>query len=86
MLGWILRGALTLVFLALVGAGGLLAILWHYSVGLPDYQQLADYQPPTMTRVHAGDGRLLAEYAIERRVFVPISAMPALVIKAFLAA
>ncbi len=86
MLRWILRGALTLVFLALVGGGGLLAVLWHYSVGLPDYQQLADYQPPTMTRVHAGDGRLLAEYAIERRVFVPIGAMPALVIKAFLAA
>ena len=86
MLRWILRGALTLVFLALVGGGGLLAVLWHYSVGLPDYQQLADYQPPTMTRVHAGDGRLLAEYAIERRVFVPIGAMPQLVIKAFLAA
>jgi penicillin-binding protein 1A len=86
MLGWILRGVLMLVVLALVGAGGALALLWKYSVGLPDYQQLADYQPPTMTRVHAGDGRLLAEYAIERRVFVPIGAMPALVIKAFLAA
>src|SRR5260221_5002801 len=39
-----------------------------------------------MTRVHAGDGRLLAEYAIERRIFVPIGAMPRLVINAFLAA
>ena len=43
---------------------------------LPDYQQLAHYQPPIMTRIHAGDGRLLAESASERRVFVPIEAIP----------
>ena len=43
---------------------------------LPDYQQLAHYQPTIMTRMHAGDGRLLAEYAAERRVFVPIEAIP----------
>jgi penicillin-binding protein 1A len=85
LIKWVVRSALTLVFLALFGAGGMLAVLWHYSVGLPDYQQLADYQPPTMTRVHAGDGRLLAEYALERRIFVPVGAMPALVTKAFIA-
>jgi len=83
---WLVRSALTLVFLAVLGGGGMLAVLWHYSIGLPDYQQLADYQPPTMTRVHAGDGRLLAEYALERRVFVPIGAMPALIKDAFIAA
>jgi penicillin-binding protein 1A len=87
MLRWIFRGALTLAFLALCVGGVLFAALWeHYSQGLPDAAQLRDYQPPTMTRVHAGDGRLLAEYAIEKRVFVPISAMPALVVKAFIAA
>src|SRR5579862_3498295 len=86
LIKWVVRSALTLVFLALFGAGGLLAVLWHYSVGLPDYQQLADYQPPTMTRVQAGDGRLLAEYALERRVFVPVGAMPKLVVNAFIAA
>ena len=53
---------------------------------LPDYQQLAHYQPAIMTRVHAGDGRLLAEYAAERRVFVPIEAIPQQVVKAFLSA
>jgi penicillin-binding protein 1A len=60
--------------------------IWHFSRGLPDHHQLAAYQPATVTRVHAGDGRLLAEYATERRVFVPVSAMPPLVIHAFLAA
>jgi len=49
---------------------------------LPDYQQLAEYEPPIMSRVHAGDGRLIQEYAIEHRVFVPIENIPPLVIDA----
>ena len=74
------------VFLALAGAGAGLYAFWHYGRGLPDYQQLADYEPPVTTRVQAGDGRLMAEYARERRLFVPVSAMPKRVIEAFLAA
>jgi penicillin-binding protein 1A len=74
------------LLLALAGAGAGLWVFYHYGRGLPDYHQLADYEPPVMTRVHAGDGRLLAEYAIERRVFVPIEAIPRRVIGAFLAA
>src|SRR5262245_53951603 len=58
----------------------------RYGTGLPDYRQLADYQPPTVTRMHAGDGRLLAEFAHEKRVFVPVEAIPKRVIQAFLAA
>ncbi|MCH7943859.1 MAG: transglycosylase domain-containing protein, partial [Proteobacteria bacterium] len=79
---------LSLLFLLAVAAagGGLFYLLYIYGRGLPDYQQLADYQPPTVTRVHAGDGRLLAEYATERRIFVPVSAMPRRVIDAFLSA
>lgn len=73
-------------FLSLAGAGAVLYLLWHYSKGLPDYKQLAKYDPPTVTRVHAGDGRLIAEYAVERRVFVPVRAMPRHLIRAFIAA
>lgn len=73
-------------FLSLAGAGAALYLLWHYSKGLPDYKQLAKYDPPTVTRVHAGDGRLIAEYAVERRVFVPVRAMPRHLISAFIAA
>jgi penicillin-binding protein 1A len=81
--------AILFAFLALgvvAAAGGVLYAFYHYGRDLPDYQQLANYDPPTVTRVHAGDGRLLAEYAIERRVFVPIQAMPRRVINAFLSA
>ena len=75
-----------LFLLAIIGAGGALYIFSKYGKELPEHRQLADYEPPVMTRVHAGDGRLMAEYAVEKRVFVPIEAMPRQIIDAFLAA
>lgn len=74
------------VLLAIAGCGFIGVTLWYFGRDLPDYQQLAHYQPPIMTRVHAGDGRLLAEYATERRVFVPIQAIPQRIVNAFLSA
>jgi len=74
------------VLVSFVGVGGVLFVFYKYGQGLPDYRQLADYEPPVMTRVHAGDGRLLAEFAMEKRVFIPIKAMPKQLINAFLAA
>ena len=75
-----------LLILLAIGAGGVLYVFQQYGRDLPDYKQLATYEPPVMTRVHAGDGRLLAEYAVEKRVFVPIKAMPKRVLQAFLSA
>lgn len=74
------------VLVSFVGLGGVLFVFYKYGQALPDYRQLADYEPPVMTRVHAGDGRLLAEFAMEKRVFIPIKAMPKQLINAFLAA
>ena len=74
----------TIVFV--VGVAAVSGLLWHYSKDLPDYSQLQDYEPPVMTRVHAGDGSLVAEYARERRLYVPIQAVPKQVINGFLAA
>jgi penicillin-binding protein 1A len=73
----------TIVFL--VGVVGAAGLLWHYSKDLPDYSQLQDYEPPVMTRVHASDGSLLAEYASQRRLYLPIQAIPKLVSNAFIA-
>jgi penicillin-binding protein 1A len=78
--------AWVVVVAALLAAGGLAWIFYTYGRDLPDYRQLADYEPPTVTRIHAGDGRLLAEYAKEKRVFVPIAAIPERVKQAFIAA
>src|SRR5262245_13775240 len=72
--------------LFLVGIAGAGALLWYYSRDLPDYSQLQNYEPPVMTRVHASDGSLLAEYATQRRLYIPIQAVPKPVINAFLAA
>ena len=72
--------------LFIVGVTAVAGMLWHFSKDLPDYSQLKDYEPPVMTRVHAADGSLLAEYANERRLYLPIQAVPKLVINAFLAA
>jgi len=69
-----------------VGIAATAGLLWHFSKDLPDYSQLQDYEPPVMTRVHAADGSLLAEYARERRLYLPIQAVPKLVINAFIAA
>ncbi|HMD63835.1 MAG TPA: penicillin-binding protein 1A, partial [Stellaceae bacterium] len=74
------------VMLAIAGCGFVGITLWYFGRDLPDYQQLAHYQPPIMTRVQAGDGRLLAEYATERRIFVPVQSIPKPVINAFLSA
>jgi hypothetical protein len=58
----------------------------RYSADLPDIETLRNYQPRVMSRVYAGDSRLLAELATERRIFVPIAAIPALVKQAFISA
>jgi penicillin-binding protein 1A len=82
-LGFLFAAGTTLFIAGVATVAGL---LWHYSQGLPDYSQLKDYEPPVMTRVHAADGSLLAEYAKERRLYLPIQAVPALVKNAFIAA
>src|SRR5882762_7367298 len=82
-LGWIFAVG-TVVFL--VGVAGAAGLLWHFSKDLPDYSQLQDYEPPVMTRVHATDGSLVAEYAKERRLYLPIQAVPKLVTNAFISA
>src|SRR5579862_4471983 len=75
-----------LVATALFGTLAVWLVYEHYSQDLPGFQQPVDYQPPTVTRVEAGDGRLLAEYAKEKRIFVPIAAMPPLLVNAVIAA
>ena len=60
--------------------------LWTLTRDMPDYAALKNYEPPVMTRTYASDGQLLAEYASERRLYIPIQAVPQLVINAFLSA
>ena len=68
---------LSLIFIAF-------SALWYFSSGLPDYKKLESYEPPVSSRVYSGNGSLIAEYAIEKRLFIPHDSIPALVINSFL--
>jgi penicillin-binding protein 1A len=73
-----------IVFVAAAGAAAF--VLWKVSQDLPDYEVLAKYEPPVMTRIHANDGNLIAEFSRERRIYVPFTAMPDRLIQAFISA
>jgi penicillin-binding protein 1A len=75
--------------MTLVGVGAVGFAAWYLnklSQDLPDYKVLAEYAPPVTTRVYAGDGTLVAEFARERRLFVPITSIPDHVKYAFVSA
>ncbi len=76
----------SMFFLAIVGI--ILAVygLLYFGQGLPDYMHLSKYEPPVTTRLYAGDGSMMKEYAYEKRVFVPIDTIPEKVKNAFIAA
>ena len=83
---WIIRLLSFLIVLVIVGTAGGLWGVWHFGKDLPDYAFLEHYEPPVVTRVHDGNGRLVAEFAKNKRVFVPIEAIPNRLKNAFLAA
>lgn len=81
--------AILLTFLCLGGIAGAISlalVIKHYSRGLPDYMQLTHYNPSTITRLYAANGKMIAEYAEEKRLYVPIEAIPKRLINAFIAA
>ncbi len=75
-------------FGVIAAAGVLGGVIYIYAVtrDLPSVEALRDYTPPVTTRVYAGDGSLLGEYARERRIFVPIAFVPKLIVEAFTSA
>ncbi|MBK5928474.1 PBP1A family penicillin-binding protein [Rhodobaculum claviforme] len=79
LFSWITLAAI----FAAVGVGG---VLWMYSRDLPNHEQLAQYTPPTISRIYSGEGLLMDEFAQERRLFVPIGDVPDMVQAAFISA
>ena len=64
----------------------LFSTFWYFSSDLPDYKILSNYKPPVSSRVHSGEGKLIAEYALQKRFFIPYDAVPKKVINSFLSA
>lgn len=87
---WLWYGFLGLFSLGMLGliavAGAGIYAISYYSKDLPDYTALKNYEPQEVTRVYSGDGRLMAEFASEKRVFVPVEAVPDVVKNAFISA
>lgn len=76
----------TFFFFAVIAMVLLISSVWKISQELPDFHQLSKYEPAVTTRLYAGDGRLMMEYANEKRLFVPEEKIPGLVKNAFIAA
>lgn len=81
-LGFLIATGFTLF---IVGSAAAVYLLWQISQDLPSSENLANYEPKVMTRVHANDGSLIGEFAREKRIYMPISAIPQKVINAFIA-
>ena len=69
-----------------VGLFFIFSTLWYFSLDLPDYKILAKYKPPISSRVHSGEGNLIAEYALQKRLFIPYDSIPEKVVHSFLSA
>jgi penicillin-binding protein 1A len=79
----------TMALASLLLVSGSLAIgtlLWRLSADLPDHAELARYEPAVTTRLHAADGRVIAEYARENRLYLPLATVPQRIVAAFLSA
>ena len=83
----VLLALVSMGFLALLAViGGFAYIIHHFGQDLPDHAQLKNYEPSVITRIYAGDGNLLAEYAQEKRIFIPVQKIPDIVKQAFISA
>ena len=86
-IGSFFGGIFTFVTLAALATALMIGgILWFYSRDLPSHESLAQYTPPTISRIYSAEGRIIDEFAQERRLYTPIEDVPAIVKQAFVAA
>ncbi|MBT8456402.1 MAG: transglycosylase domain-containing protein, partial [Alphaproteobacteria bacterium] len=71
---------------AIMAALGVGAVFYMYGRDLPNHEQLAQYVPPTISRIYSAEGRIIDEFSQERRLFTPIEDVPELVKGAFISA
>tara|TARA_B110000438_G_C15811182_1_gene649732 strand:- start:851 stop:3208 length:2358 start_codon:yes stop_codon:yes gene_type:complete len=86
MLIYLKKGTKLILTISLLGLLFVFSTLWYFSSDLPDYKILANYKPPISSRVHSGEGQLIAEYALQKRLFIPYESIPKKVIYSFLSA
>lgn len=62
------------------------AVFWIYGRDLPSHESLAQYKPPTISRIYSSEGKIIDEFAKERRLFAPAEDIPDLIKHAFISA
>lgn len=83
----LLGGLFSLLTLGLMAVAlSIGAIFYIYGRDLPSHESLAQYQPATISRIYSGEGRMLDEFARERRLFTPADEIPDLIKHAFISA
>ena len=86
MLVYFKKSIKLIITIIVLGLFFIFSTLWYFSSDLPDYKILANYKPPISSRVHSAEGQLIAEYALQKRLFIPYDSVPKNVINAFLSA
>ena len=86
MLIYLKRSIRLITVILTLGILFIFSTFWYFSFDLPDYKILANYKPPVSSRVHSGEGQLIAEYALQKRLFIPYNSIPDKVIHSFLSA
>ncbi|MEM0921859.1 MAG: transglycosylase domain-containing protein, partial [Pseudomonadota bacterium] len=83
----LLAGIFSFLSVGFVGVvGGMAALVHLFGADLPSHDELADYQPKMLSRVYSGEGKVIAQYARQNRIFAPIDEVPVLVKNAFISA
>ena len=86
MMAYFKKSLKLLIAIFVLGLLFIFSTLWYFSSDLPDYKILSSYKPPVSSRVHSGEGQLIAEYALQKRLFIPYDSIPKKVIYSFLSA
>ena len=86
MLNYLKKGTKFIIAISFLVLFFIFSTLWYFSSDLPDYKILAKYKPPVSSRVHSGEGQLIAEYALQKRLFIPYDSIPKKVIYSFISA
>ena len=77
---------LIILSLFLLTSVTILIVLWTFSNSIPDYRFLKNYKPPVSSKMYSGNGKLVADFSKEKRIFVPYGAIPKNVVNSFLSA
>jgi penicillin-binding protein 1A len=80
------QAAIVALFVLAAMLGILTGVLLAYTGDLPQVSALDEYRPGTITRVHAADGRVIGEFATQRRVILKYEEIPPVMRQAVLAA